>query len=171
MPTEFSYETVFEAPSAKTVLEAYFNDDHLATQDAVAHLHDRKVVESHDDAATRRYVWTVRSTRQMPVFVRPFLDGGQLSYRETMTWRKADDEIDMTIVPQVAKGRVQIAAVYSLKQIGENQVRRIYKGTITANASLLSGKIEQAILAEVEKGMPQMRECTQAWLRKAAAAR
>jgi hypothetical protein len=32
------------------------------------------------------------------------------------------------------------------------------------NVSLLSGKIERAILGEIEKGMPSMSECTQTWL-------
>jgi hypothetical protein len=31
---------------------------------------------------------------------------------------------------------------------------------------LLSGKIERAILGEIEKGMPMMRDCTQTWLSK-----
>jgi hypothetical protein len=81
-----------------------------------------------------------------------------------MTWRKADNEIDMTIVPQILGGRVKIAAVYQLAQIGEGQVRRRYKGTITVDVRLISSKIEKGILAEIEKGMPMMTECTQRWL-------
>jgi hypothetical protein len=164
MSTEFTFENVFQVPSVKSILEAYFDPDHLATQDKVAELSDRKVVESREDDATKLMSWSVRSLRPLPSFVRPFVDGGRLSYLETMTWRKADSEIDMTIVPQIAGGRVQIAAVYALAQVGEGQVRRRYKGTITVNVPLLSGKIERSILAEIEKGMPAMTSCTQTWL-------
>ena len=164
MSTEFSFESVFRAASVKTILEAYFDPDHLATQDKVAELIDRKVIESREDDATKFMSWSVGSLRQLPSFVRPFVGGGRLSYLETMTWRKAANEIDMTIVPQIGGGRVQIAAVYALSPIAEGQVRRRYKGTITANVPLLSGKIERSILKEMEKGMPAMTECTQTWL-------
>ncbi len=167
MSTSFSYETVFDASGKTAVLAAYFNDEHLAVQDKVAELCDRKVVESHEDARVRACKWSVRSLRPLPVFVRPFVDGGRLSYIESMTWRKADDEIDMTITPQILGGRVQIAAVYHLSDVGPGKVRRRYAGSITVNVSLLSGKIERAIAAEVEKGMPQMTACTQNWLKLA----
>ncbi|HEX5057944.1 MAG TPA: DUF2505 family protein, partial [Kofleriaceae bacterium] len=80
---------------------------------------------------------------------------------------KADDEIDMTIVPQILGGRVHITAVYQLADIAPGKVRRRYQGSITVQASLLSGKIERAIAAEIEKGMPVMTGCTQSWLTSA----
>lgn len=164
MSTPFSYETVFDASSKTAVLAAYFDDDHLAAQDKVAQLCDRTVVESRDDGAVRSCVWNVRSQRPLPVFVRPFVDGGRLAYLETMTWRRADDEIDMSIVPQILGGRVQINALYQLADVGPGKVRRRYGGTITVNVKLLSGKIERAIADEIAKSMPMMTECTQRWL-------
>lgn len=167
MSTEFSYETVFDASSKTAVLAAYFDDDHLATQDKVAQLCDRKIVESREDGAVRAASWHVRSQRPLPVFVRPFVEGGYLTYVETMTWRKADDEIDLAIVPQLLGGRVQITATYQLADVGSCKVRRRYRGTISANIPLLSGKVERAIAAEIEKGMPAMTACTQSWLKTA----
>lgn len=167
MSTEFSYETVFEASSKLAVLAAYFDDHHLATQDTVAQLCDRTIVESREDDAVRMAAWSVRSERALPVFVRPFVDGGRLRYLETMTWRKADDEIDMTIVPQILGGRVQISATYQLADVGVCKVRRRYRGTISVNIPLLSAKVERAIATEIAKGMPAMTECTQRWLRNA----
>jgi hypothetical protein len=162
--TPFSYETVFDASSKTAVLAAYFDDDHLATQDKVAQLCERTVVESRDDSAVRSCVWRVRSQRPLPVFVRPFVEGGRLAYLETMTWRRADDEIDMSIVPQILGGRVQIHALYQLADVGPGKVRRRYSGTISVNVKLLSGKIERAIADEIAKSMPMMTECTQRWL-------
>ena len=164
MSTDFSYETVFRAPSLQAVLGCYFDPDHLAAQDAVGGLGNRQVVEDHDDDDTRSTTWTVRALMTLPLYVRPFVEGGQLTYVETMKWRKRDHEIDLTVVPQILGGRVQIAAVYNLAEVGEHQIRRRYRGTITANVKLISGKIERGILAEIEKGMPAMTECTQKWL-------
>ena len=166
MSTEYSFETVFEAPglTAETIGAAYFDPDHLAAQDVVGQLGERTVTESREDDATRFCSWSVRSLRPLPALVKPFVEGGRLKYVETMTWRKRDNQIDMTIVPQIGGGRVQISALYTFTQVGEGKVRRHYKGTIQVNVSLLSGKIERAILGEIEKGMASMRDCTQKWL-------
>jgi hypothetical protein len=109
-------------------------------------------------------VWTVRSGASLPLYVRAFVEGGRLVFREQMTWRKRDGEIDMTITPQILGGRVQIAGLYTLTKLGDRSVRRVYKGTITAAVKLLSGKIERGILEEIAKGMPAMAEVTQTWL-------
>ena len=166
MPTTFSYETVFEAPSKTVVLAAYFDPDHLAAQDQVGDLCDRVVVENSDDDAVRKCSWRVRANKSLPIYVKPFLEGGKLWYVEAMTWRKADDEIDLTITPQILGGRVQINAVYALADVGPNQVRRRYRGTITANVRLIAGKIERGIASEIDKGMSIMTECTRAWLKQ-----
>lgn len=167
MSTPFSYEYLFDAPSKATLFAAYFDPEHLAEQDAIAQLADREVLESNEDELVKSMTWIVRSTRPLPLFVRPFVEGGRLAYRDTMSWRKADDEIDMLIVPQILGGRVQIKALYELADIAPGKVRRRYSGTIEVNVKVVAGKIERAIAAEVDKGMPEMTACTQRWLRRA----
>lgn len=162
--TPFSYEHVFRAPTTATVLAAYFDPDHLATQDKIAELGDRTLIESHDDPAVRKCTWRVTALQPLPLFVRPFVKGGHLQYLESMSWRRADDAIDLTVVPEILGGRVQIAAVYELAQVGVGQIRRRYHGSVTVNVKLLSGKIERGIVAQFEKSMPIMTACTQGWL-------
>ena len=164
MSTQFDFEYTFNAPSAEAVLRAYFDPDHLAAQDKVGDLIDRTVTESREDDATLKTSWHVRAGKVLPGYVKPFVEGGRLSFVETMTWRKKDGEIDMTITPQILGGRVGIAATYTLRAAGEGKVHRRYKGTITAGIPLLSGKIERGILEEITKGMPAMASCTQQWL-------
>jgi hypothetical protein len=164
MPTQFKFENVFRAPSVADVLAAYFNPDHLATQDKLAELVDRVVVEQVDGPETLKTTWKVGSARSLPVFVRPFVSGGRLTYLETMTWRRADNAIDLSVVPQILKGRVSVEAVYQLSQAGEGQVLRRYGGTVTVGIALLSGTIEKGILSAFEKEMPVMTKCTQDWL-------
>jgi hypothetical protein len=162
--TEFSFEHVFRAPAAAAVLAAYFDPDHLAAQDEVAGLIDRAVVESEDDGARLRTSWRVAAKEQLPLFARPFVAGGRLRYLETMTWRRADDAIDLLVQPEVLGGRVQIAAEYRLSRVGEGQVLRRYRGTISVAVKLVAGKIERAVAEKMAQSMPQMAACTQAWL-------
>ncbi|MBS1118452.1 MAG: hypothetical protein H6Q90_680 [Deltaproteobacteria bacterium] len=164
MTIDFRFEHVFRAPSTTTVLAGYFDPDHLATQDQVAELGDRTVLTSHDEGQLRSCTWRVTSQRPLPLFVRPFVSGGRLSYLESMTWRRTEDAIDLTIQPEILGGRVQITARYRLSQVGANQILRCYEGSIAVNLKLVSGRIERAILSEFEKSMPLMTSCTQGWL-------
>lgn len=164
MATELSYEDVFRAPSVTAAIAAYFDDEHNAAQDRLAELGERTVTEDQDTETTRKTTWRVVALKPLPGFVRPFVQGGRLTYVETLTWRKADNEMDLIILPQIMSGRVSVTAHYQLAQIGENQVRRRYKSTISVGIPLLSGKIERAIAAEIDKGMPAMTKVTHDWL-------
>jgi hypothetical protein len=146
------------------VLESYFEPDHLAAQDVLADLADRTVVADEDDGAVRRTTWRVTAKKPVPLFARPFVPGGKLQYLESMTLRRADSQIDLAVVPQILKGRVHLDAVYDLADVGPGQVRRRYKGSITAAIPLLSGRIEKGVLAEIRAQMPVMSDCTQRWL-------
>jgi len=164
MSTAFSYEHVFRAPSTTRILAAYFDPDHLATQDKLAELGDRTVVESEETDAIRKCTWRVQALKPLPLFVRPFVSGGRLRYLEAMTWRRADDAIDLIVTPEILGGRVSITATYELSKVGDGQIRRHYHGTINVNVRLLSGKIERGILEKFEESMPMMTQCTQGWL-------
>ncbi|MEJ7596554.1 MAG: DUF2505 family protein [Kofleriaceae bacterium] len=164
MSTAFSYEHVFRVSSIETLLAAYFDPDHLATQDKLAELADRTVVESEDTAAIKKCVWRVRAVKPLPVYVRAFVTGSHLSYLESMSWRRADNAIDLVVTPEILGGRVSITALYEFTQVAEGQVRRKYSGSISVNIRLLSGKIERGIRDKFEESMPIMTGCTQDWL-------
>jgi len=168
MPTAFSYEHVFRAPSTTRVLAAYFDADHLATQDKLAELGDRTVTENAETDAIRTCTWRVQSLKPLPMFVRPFVQGGRLSYLEQMTWRKADDAIDLVVTPEILGGRVSITAIYELTKIGDGQIRRKYSGQISVNVRLLSGRIERGVRDKFDESMQMMTDCTQGWLDRTA---
>jgi hypothetical protein len=165
--TPFSFEYVFRVPSVSTLAAAYFDPDHNATQDKLANLGDRTVVENHETDALRKTSWHVTSLRQLPAIARPFVKGGRLSFLEMMSWNRASNAIEMSVVPEILGGRVSIVGAYELSQIGEGQVRRIYRGTITAALPLVGGKIERGILETFTENMPAMAACTQGWLDRA----
>lgn len=162
--TEFRFEFVFRAPSVAKLVSAYFDAGHLATQDALAKLGDREVIESSETDAVRKCTWRVASLAPLPMIARPFVKGGRLHYLETMTWRRGEDAVDMSVVPDILNGRVGVTGVYELSKIGDNEVRRIYRGQITANLALIAGKVERGILQAFQDSMPKMAGCTQTWL-------
>lgn len=164
MSTEFSFEHVFRAASPDDVIRAYFDADALAMQDKVAGLLERTVIQQHEDDAVKEMTWSVRSSRSLPFFVKPLVEGGRLAFHEWQKWKKGTTEVEMTVTPQILGGRVKIAGSYKLTQQGEGRVHRLYKGAITADVKLVGGKVERGILEEFTKGVPGMAECTQQWL-------
>lgn len=166
MTTSFRFEHTFRAASAETVLRAYFDPDHLAAQDKVGELTGREVLEEREDETVKACTWKVSSQKPLPLFARPFVDGGRLTYKEAMTWRKRDGEIDLVITPQIMNGRVQLTALYKLAQAGEHQVRRTYSGSVSVDIRLVGGKIERSVVQQIEEGIPLMFQCTQDWLAK-----
>ncbi len=163
MGTPFKFDNVYRAPSVAAVIKAYWDPDHLATQDKLANLCDRVVVEDTDKDGVRKTVWKVGSTRPIPMIARPFISGGRLTYLESMI-RRGENLVESTVTPQILNGRVHLDSTYALELIGENQVRRTYSGTITASISLIGGRIEKGILEAFQKEMPVMTKCTQDWL-------
>ena len=117
MSTEFSYEHVFRAPTVETIIEAYFDMDHLAYQDKLAELGDREVTDSHDDGVVRKATWRVVSLKPLPMFVRPFVKGGRLAFLETMSWKRGGGLVEASVTPDILNGRVSIASRYELSNI------------------------------------------------------
>lgn len=164
MATDYAFDTQFRAASPAVLLAAYFDPDHLAGQDKLAQFGSRVVLSDEDSPERRTTSWRVTSLKPLPMYVRPFVSGATLTYVETMVWRKADDAIDLTVVPELLGGKVQVAGVYKVETVAPGQLRRRYTGSVTANVKLLSGKIERGIIDAIQKGMPMMFECTQGWL-------
>jgi hypothetical protein len=163
MGTAFKFEHIYRAPSVAALLKAYWDDDHNASQDKLAQLTDRVVVEDATTDGVRKTVWKVASTRSIPLIARPFVENGRLTFLETMIQR-GDNHVESSVVPQILKGRVHIDSSYKLEQVGDNQVKRTYAGTITAGMPLIGGKIERGVLEAFDKEMPVMTRCTQDWL-------
>ncbi len=163
MGTAFKFEHVYRAPSVADVLKAYWDPDHNASQDKLSQLTDRVIVEDTTTDGARKTVWKVASTRPIPLIAKPFVENGRLTFLETMIQR-GDNLVESSVVPQILKGRVHIDATYKLEQVGDNQVKRTYSGTITAGMPLIGGKIERGILEAFDKEMPVMTKCTQDWL-------
>jgi hypothetical protein len=171
MGTQFKFDNVYRAPSVAEVLKAYWDPDHLATQDKLANLCDREVVEDLEVDGTRKTTWKVASTRTLPMIVKPFVSNGRLTFLEIMTVKHGEHLIEAKVQPQILNGRVHIDSTYKLSQVGEGQVLRTYAGTIHANITLLSGRIEKGILEAFDKEMPTMTKCTQDWLDRTCNAR
>jgi hypothetical protein len=161
--TQFCFEHVFHAPSTDVVFAAYFDPSHQVVQDGEMEIVERTVLELVDDGNVLRRVCRVVPRRQLPVLLRPFI-AGSLHYIETVTWRRALDEIEIDIRPSMLKGRVQILGTYKLDRIGPHQIRRRYAGEVSVDIALIAARIERGIVQELVKSMPVAASCTQSWL-------
>jgi hypothetical protein len=159
----FRFEHAFRAPSVALVFEAYFDPDLTVEQDRRAEVATRETLERDDAPGELRRVCKVAPRRQLPAIVRPFVPG-DLSYVERLTWRKAEDRIEMRIEPAILGGRVEISAIYQLVAAGPGVVRRTYEGQVSVELRLVGGRIERAIIEDLGRTLVLAAACTQDWL-------
>jgi hypothetical protein len=162
--TEFHFEHDFtRADSPAIIFEAYFDPAVSAEQDRRVEVARREVLELEDTGGVLRRVCKVVPRRQLPAVVRPFVPDG-LSYTETVTWRKADDLIEMLIEPAVLGGRVEISATYRVAAAGPGVCRRTYHGRVNVQLALVGGRIERGIIEDLGRTLGKAAACTQEWL-------
>jgi hypothetical protein len=161
--TPFHFEYLFRARDPDAVFTVYFDPEHQAEQDRRVEVMKRETVEDTDGAATRRRVCRVSPRRQLPAVVRPFIKG-DLSYDETIVWHKATHRIEFDIRPNILDGKAQILATYQLHPGTPGQVRRTYDGRATVEVRLIGGRIEKAIIEDLERSLTVTAGCTQEYL-------
>jgi hypothetical protein len=161
--TPFHFEYLFRARDPDAVFTVYFDPEHQAEQDRRVEVIKRETVEDTDGADTRRRVCRVSPRRQLPAVVRPFIKG-DLSYDETIVWHKAAHRIEFDIRPQLLGGKAQIQATYQLHPDVPGKVRRTYDGKVTVDVRLIAGRIEKAIIEDLERSLVVTAGCTQDYL-------
>lgn len=159
----FSHEHVFRAPSIAAVFAAYFDPRHAAEQDRELEIAERVVLELVDSPDQLCRVCRVVPRRQLPALVRS-LCNGPLHYRETAIWKRAEDTVEVEMIPSILSGRAVIRATYRLSRIAAGMIRRSYEGTVSVDVALIASRIERGIVAEFERSIPLAATCTQAFL-------
>lgn len=161
--TPFHFEYLFRARRLADVFTVYFDPEVQAEQDRRIEVSHRETLEDVDGPATRRRVARVAPRRQLPAVLRPLVKG-DLSYDETLVWHKADHRIEFDIRPRILDGKAQIQATYQLHPAGPGQVRRTYDGQASVEVRLIGGRIEKAIIEDLERSLVLAAGCTQDYL-------
>ena len=166
MPTRFTFEYRFRAPSATALYELYFDPEHTRTTDDLVEVASRELLEETDTGDEYRRVCKVTPRRQLPAFMRPFFPG-KLHYVEEAIWRRTADRIDIDIRPSILGGRAQITSTYRLLPEPDGVIRRTYEGQVSVDVPLVGGRIERGIVGDMEKSLTVSGQCTQGYLDQA----
>jgi hypothetical protein len=161
--TPFHFEYMFRARDPDAVFEVYFDPEHQAEQDRRVEVVKRETVEDVDGPETRRRTARVSPRRQLPAVLRPLIKG-DLSYDESIVWHKTAHRIEFDIRPRILDGKAQILATYQLHPAGPGKVRRTYDGKATVEVRLIGGRIEKAIIEDLERSLTITAGCTQDYL-------
>lgn len=161
--TPFHFEYMFRARGPEAVFQVYFDPEHQADQDRRIDVAKRETLEDLDGPTERRRLARVSPRRQLPAVIRPLVKG-DLSYDERIVWHKAAHRIEFDIHPRILDGKAQILATYQLHPAGPGQVRRTYDGHVTVDVRLLGGRIEKAIIEDLERSLVATAGCTQEYL-------
>ncbi len=160
--TPFHFEYLFRARDPDAVFAVYFDPEHQAEQDRRVEAR-RETLEDVDEGDVRRRTARVYPHRQLPVVIRPLIKG-DLSYDESIVWHKRDHRIEFDIRPRLLDGKAQIKATYRLSQTKPGQVHRVYDGQVTVQVRLIGGRVEKAIIEDLERSLTVTAGCTQEYL-------
>lgn len=161
--TPFSFEHEFNCADPAAFWRCYFDPEHEARLDEALGLQSREILEDTDDGTTRLVRCRVVPKRQIPGWLRAVTRAG-LEYEEESTFYKADDRIEIHIHPALMSGRTRIDCTYSVVAIEPGRVSRRFEGEIEMRIPVIGGRLERAIVRDMEASYEVAVPLTQACL-------
>lgn len=165
--TSFSVEHVFPKVAPVDLLRAFTHREHLAAQDRAGDIERREIVERIDDDTRYHCESWVYPRRKLPALVRPLVRGG-LEVHEKVTWTKTTDTLEIEMHPAILGGRCHIRTQCRIVADPEG-ARRLYRGEVTVDVSLIGGRIEKMVAAEISAAMGVAHATTLRWFAERAA--
>ena len=162
MATEFSLRHEFRASGPAAVFRAYFDETLAAEEDRRVDVVKREVLAVNDDGAVLHRRSRCVPRRQLPSFLR--WGDAELSYTEELTWRRAEDRIELDVRPSLFTTRIHGTTVYRLAALGPGRVERTLDGIIEVSLPVIGRRIERAIADDLQRSLEIAATCTQEWL-------
>ena len=129
---------------------------------------ERTILDRQEDDQEIRWSVRVMPERDLPGFLKKIL-GGDLGYVEHSVYKKGESRLTSRVEPTLMKERTKIDAAYTVEVIAPGRLRRTFAGTVTIDLPLVGKKIEQAILADMQKSYATTAEVTREWLARGGA--
>jgi len=161
--TPFLFEHEFQCADPAAFWRCYFDEEHEARLDEALGLQAREVLEDTDDGTTRLLRYRVVPKRQIPGWLRAVTRAG-LEYDEESIFYKADNRIEISIRPALMPGRTRIESTYSVVAIEPGRVLRRCEGEIEMRIPVIGGRLERAIVRDMEASYEVAVPLTQACL-------
>lgn len=160
--TEFRFEHTFDG-SAGDYWWTFFSDECTREQYEAVGVRDFDVIERTDDG--QRVVRVVRVTpaRELPGFIRK-LTGASLSYTERTELDRIAGTATTEVTPATLGGRITVRGTHRIEALSGDRIERVFSGAIEARVPLVGGRIESAILADMESSYALSAGITQAWM-------
>lgn len=115
-------------------------------------------------AAFARTVQAVPAVPDLPGPLKRLARDG-VGYTEHGIYSPEERCYRLTVTPQSLANKLDIRGELRTEVLGDNQCRRIYRGTVVAKIFGVGGLLETRILDDIEKSYRQSAEYTNDWLR------
>jgi hypothetical protein len=161
--TPFCLQHEFEATPErfwKVFLDPAYNEALYARIEVREHT----VLAWRDDGGTVYRSIRIMPKRDLPRVVQA-LTGAHLGYTENTLLHKAENRIDVTVIPTALTDRTSIQGTYSLVPLDKGRLRRTFEGTIHIDVPLVGRRIEKIVLDDMARSYDKAAEVTAEWLR------
>ncbi len=148
-----------------TFWQMYWDDDFdaMLRKDSTV---DRELVEERIDGSleVRRLRFTPQ--RDLPAPMAKLLGSPKLVYEQENRWDPAAQVMHWQVVPTVLPGKLDAGGKFLVVPRPADSCELQVDGEITVNVRFIGGRIEQAVVEEVQKSYDQMADAVRTWLQQ-----
>ena len=127
---------------------------------------DREVVEEHEEGEVlvRRLRFTPH--QELPSAAASLLGATKLVYEQENRYDRGSKVLHWRVEPTILPGKLDASGTVEVVAVGDGQCEQRVMGEIKVNVMMIGGRIEKAVVAEVEKSWTRTAEVCRAWLAK-----
>ena len=127
---------------------------------------DRDVVDEREegDVLIRRLRFTPH--QELPAAGAALLGTAKLVYEQENRFDRSTNTLHWKVEPTILPGRLTAGGTVEVNPRGDQGCEQVVAGEIVVNVMMIGGRIEKAVVAEVEKSWNRTAEVCRAWLQK-----
>lgn len=145
--------------------EMYWSDefDEMLRRDSTV---EREVVEerTEGDIELKRLRFTPE--RELPTPVAKLLGSKRLVYEQENRWNPATKVLRWRVIPTVLPGKLDASGTFTVVERPGDRCEMQVDGDIVVNVRLIGGRIESAVVDEVQKSYDQMAASIREWVQQ-----
>ncbi|MEN0065764.1 MAG: DUF2505 domain-containing protein [Myxococcota bacterium] len=144
-------------------------DDEFAAMLQEGSTVQRDIVDERTEGALS--VQRIRFTpdQELPTAVASIIGSKKLVYEQENKYDAEKGILHWEVVPSFLPGKLTAAGTVRVEDLGDGRCAQIIDGDIKVNVSFIGGRIEKAVVAEVEKSWAKTAETGREYLRQRTA--
>jgi hypothetical protein len=125
----------------------------------------RELIDEHDEGPIKVQQYRFTPAKQLPGPIARLAGSEKFTYEQTNRFDPATGVMQWKVVPSLMPDKITAEGTFQLREVPEGCERTV-EGKIEVRVPLVGGRIEAAIISDVETGYEGAAEITRQWHRE-----